>query len=59
MRFSAQIAAESSGEGVCDSVPGIDIKAEFIVAAVKVLDEGVSCADHSNRAQPFETAHGP
>jgi hypothetical protein len=47
------------GEGVWDPVPRIDIKAEFVVAAVEVLDEGACCADHSGRAQPFETTHRP
>jgi hypothetical protein len=36
-----------------------DIKAEFVMAAVKVLDEGVSSADHSDGPQPFETMHRP
>jgi hypothetical protein len=29
------------------------------VAAVDVLDECVSGADHVGRAEPFEAAHGP
>lgn len=33
------------GEGLRDPMPRIDIKVEFVVAAVEVLDEGVSRAD--------------
>jgi hypothetical protein len=44
------------GESFGDPVPRIDVGGEFIVAAVKILDEGVSNADHSGGAQPFKTA---
>jgi hypothetical protein len=40
-------------------MPQAGIKAEFVVTAVEILDEGVSCADHSGGAQAFETAHRP
>lgn len=45
----------SDGEGKCgdslrDPMPQIDIQAEFVMAAVEVLDEGVSCADYSGGA---------
>jgi hypothetical protein len=33
------------GEGRWKSVPRIDVHAEFVVASVEVLDEGVSSAD--------------
>jgi hypothetical protein len=39
------------GEGVRDSVPWIDVGAQFVVAAVEVLNKGVSCADHFRGAQ--------
>jgi hypothetical protein len=47
------------GEAVRDPVPRINVGAKFVVAAVEVLNEGVPCADHFRRAQPFETAHRP
>jgi hypothetical protein len=47
------------GEDLRDPVPRIDVGAKFVVAAVEVLNEGVSCADHSRGAQSFETAHRP
>jgi hypothetical protein len=31
-------------------MPWIDIKAEFVMAALEILDEGVSCADYSRGA---------
>lgn len=37
----------------------VDIRAEFVVAAAQVLDEGVSGTDHSGRAKLFEAAHRP
>lgn len=40
-------------------VPRIDIQAELVVAPVEVLDEGVSNADYSCQAKPFEAAHRP
>ena len=47
------------GERLWDAAARVDIKAEFIMAAVQVLDKCVSCADYSGRAQPFKTAHRP
>jgi hypothetical protein len=47
------------GEGRCESIFRVDIRAEFVVAAAHVLDKGVSGADHSSRAQLFEAAHRP
>jgi sigma-70-like protein len=35
------------GEGRRESMPWINIKAEFVVATAEVLNEGVSGADHS------------
>ena len=35
------------GEGLRDAMPRVDIRAEFVMAAVEILDEGVSCADDS------------
>jgi hypothetical protein len=35
------------GEGLRDPMPRVDIKAEFVMTAVEVLDEGVSRADYS------------
>ena len=35
------------GEGLPDPMPRVEIKAEFVMAAVEILDEGVSCADDS------------
>jgi hypothetical protein len=54
----------SDGEGEFDEsfrdpVARVDVDGEFVVAAVKVLDEGVSGANHSGGAQPFESAHRP
>jgi IS6 family transposase len=40
-------------------MPWAGLHAEFVVAAVEVLDERVSGTDHSWRAQPFQTAHRP
>jgi serine/threonine-protein kinase RsbW len=40
-------------------VPQVDVKAEFVMAAVKVPDKGVPCADYSGGAEPFQTAHRP
>ena len=45
LRHSAQMAGKF-GKGVGDSAPRIDVGAEFVVAAVKVLNEGVACTDH-------------
>ena len=36
---------------------GVGVEAEFVVAAAEILDEGVSGADHSCRAEPCEPAH--
>ena len=47
------------GDGLRDPMPRVDINAEFVMSAVGVLDEGVSCADHFGRAHPFKTAHRP
>lgn len=44
------------GEGVRNPVLRIDVGGKFVVAATQVLDENVPRADHSDRAQPFETA---
>jgi hypothetical protein len=38
-------------------VTRVDIKAEFVMAAVQVLDRGMPCADYSGGAQPFQAAH--
>ena len=38
-------------------MPRVDIDTEFVVAAAEVLDEGVSGADHSGRAELGEAAH--
>jgi hypothetical protein len=35
------------GEDFRYPMPRIDIKTEFVVAAVEILDECVSCADYS------------
>ncbi len=35
------------GEGVRDPMPRIDVGGQFVVAAVEILDEGMSCADDS------------
>ena len=40
-------------------MPRVGINAEFVMAAVDILDEGVSRADHSALAQPLQPAHGP
>jgi hypothetical protein len=40
-------------------MPRIDIGDQFAMTAVEISDEGVSRADYSRRAQPFEPAHGP
>jgi len=40
-------------------MPEVDINAELVMSAVQVLDKGVSCADYSDGAQPFQTAHRP
>jgi hypothetical protein len=47
------------GECRCNPVPGIDVDAEFVVAAAQVLDEAVSGADHPGRAEPFQPSHWP
>ena len=47
------------GEGVEDPMPRIDVGDQFAMTAVEISDEGVSRADYSRRAQPFEPAHGP
>ena len=47
------------GEGCRESMPGVDIDAEFVVAAADVLDEGVPGTDDPGRAEPFESAHRP
>ena len=41
------------GEGRGEPMSGIDVKAEFVVAAAQVLDECVSGADDADRAEPF------
>lgn len=46
-------------ERLRDPVTRIDIKAEFAMAAVQVLDKGMPCADYSGGAQPFQTAYRP
>jgi hypothetical protein len=46
------------GEGLWEPMPGL-AKADFVMGVGKVLDEGVSCSDHSRCAQPFETTHRP
>jgi hypothetical protein len=35
------------GEGLRDLMPWTDLRAEFVMAAAEILDEGVSCADNS------------
>jgi hypothetical protein len=40
-------------------MPRIDVGDQFAMTAVEISDEGVSRADYSRRAQPFEPAHGP
>jgi hypothetical protein len=47
------------GEGRREPFFRVGIRAEFVVAAAHVLDEGVSGADRSGRAQLFEAAHRP
>jgi hypothetical protein len=47
------------GEGAREPMLWILIHAEFVVATSKVLDEGVSGADHLGRARSFTTAHRP
>jgi hypothetical protein len=47
------------GEGDREPMLWVLIYAEFVVATSEVLHEGVSGADHSDRAQPFKTAHHP
>ena len=47
------------GEGRGEAVSGIDIEAEFVVAAADVLHEGMPRSDHSYAAQLFESAHRP
>jgi hypothetical protein len=41
------------GEGLRDPMPWIDAGAKFVMTAVEILDEGVSRADDSRRAQPL------
>ena len=38
---------------------GVDVKAEFVVAATEILNECVSGADDAGRAEPFEAPHRP
>ena len=56
--YSAQMAWVNSvmrvGSGAADRRRG-----KFVVATTDILDKGVASADHSGRAQPFETAHRP
>jgi hypothetical protein len=47
------------GEGVRDPMPWIDVGAQFVMTVVEILDEGLSHADYSRRAQPLQLAHGP
>ena len=54
--FSSDGAGEF-GEGFRDPMPWSDVKAEFVMAAVQVLDEGVPCADHSGGAKSFQATH--
>ena len=37
-------------------MPSIDVRAEFVVTPMEILDERVSGTDHPCRAQPFQTA---
>lgn len=50
-RFGAVVLSSDGedefGEGVRDPMPRVGINAEFVMAAVKILDEGVSRADYS------------
>ena len=55
--FSSDGAGEF-GEGFRDPMPWSDVKAEFVMAAVQVLDEGLPCADHSGGAKSFQATHG-
>jgi hypothetical protein len=41
------------GEDRCEPMPSIDIPAEFVVSATKILHERVPGTDHPCRAQPF------
>ena len=47
------------GERVGEAMSGVGVDAEFVVAAAQVLDEGMTGADHSCRAEPCEPAHRP
>jgi hypothetical protein len=47
------------GEGRREPLLWVEFHAEFVVAAAEVLDECVSGADHTGRAEPFEATHGP
>jgi hypothetical protein len=47
------------GEGRREPMLWVEFYAEFVVAAADVLDEGVSSADHADRAEPFEATHRP
>jgi hypothetical protein len=62
-RFSAVLPRSDGvgefGEDRCESIPSIDIPAEFVVATTEVLHERVPSADHPCRAQPFQSAHRP
>ena len=40
-------------------MPSVGIHAEFVVAAVEVLDECVPGTEHSCRAESCQAAHGP
>jgi hypothetical protein len=46
------------GEGRRELICRVGIRAEFVVAATDVLDEGVSSVDHSDRAQLVEARIG-
>jgi hypothetical protein len=47
------------GEDCCELMPLGDIHADFVVAAMEVLDERVHGTNHLCRAESFQDAYGP
>jgi hypothetical protein len=45
LRVLGSDGEDEFGEGARDPMPRVDIKAEFVMAAVEVLDESMSCAE--------------
>jgi hypothetical protein len=41
------------GEDLRESMPGVCIDSEFVVAAAEVLDEGMPGTDDANRTESF------